>query len=500
MMEHQGCCIDEEMAYVMNDQGPRGEGNGGHAIVIGGSMIGLLAARMLVDHFDQVTILERDHFPGGPEARKGVPQAHHPHVLLVRGRAILERFFPNLAHELVSHGGRWFDYAEDGLLRIGGRRLPRFRSGVMTISCSRALLEWCVRRRIAAYPRIHIYEDMRVTRLVADHGKTRILGVRVRHRGPDRAPAFEQALYADLVVDASGRGSQAPEWLERLGYGRPTETVITPFLGYATRHYQCASGTEEGWKVVGLATEYPHNPRGAAMLRVEHDRLLVTLVGTAKHYPPTSEADFLTFARQLPDPVVYKTIQHAVPLSPIRGYRATENRLRRFERLARWPERFVVVGDAVCSFNPIYAQGLTVGALGVVELEACLRRQRRRHPDGNLTGLARRFQKRIARRNRLPWMMATVEDLRWPTTLGRRPTWQNKLTYWYMRGLFAVMAERPAVTRTFLQVMHMVKPPAALFKPDILLQVLHRAALQQAQAGRGAPVAALSAYGRREDG
>jgi 2-polyprenyl-6-methoxyphenol hydroxylase-like FAD-dependent oxidoreductase len=453
----------------------------GTAIVVGGGVTGLLAARMLTEHFEEVTLLERDRFTAGPAARKGVPQAHHPHVLLVRGRAILEQAFPGVTEELVRHGAVWFDYAQDGRLRLGGYQLPRFRSGVATLSCSRALLEWCVRRRVAAHPRIRLLQGARATELIADAGQAEVLGVRVRCGDGGE----ERALHADLVVDASGRGSRAPDWLGKIGYGRPQETVITPFLGYATQVYQLPGGRPIGWTVAGLATECPGNPRGAAMMRVEDGRLMVTLVGTAKHYPPTTQPEFLEFARHVLDPVLYDTIGRAEPLSPIRGYRGTENRLRHFERLTRWPERFVVVGDAVCSFNPIYAQGMTVGAVGVLALDRCLRRCRR--PRGDLTGMAERFQKQLARLYRLPWMMATVEDLRWPTTTGGRPGWQTKLTGWYMSRLFALMAESPSTTRTFLQVMHMIAPPLAVFRPGILVKVLWRAAASQWRAPSSAP-------------
>lgn len=442
------------------------------AIVVGGGIAGLLAARVLAEHLDRVTVVERDRPPPGPEFRPGVPQARHVHALHVRGRVLLERLFPGFGAELAVAGAERLEWPADilwyGPFGWGGRE----HLGLVTFSCGRELLESVVRRRLARDARITFLDGHQVVELVAD-ARGDVDGVALRPRG-ERTPAEAPPLMlgADLVVDASGRDSRAPRWLQALGFSLPTETVVNAFLGYASRYYHRAPGKDHPWKAAIIQRARPRGTRSGILAPLEGDRWILTLVGSARDYPPTDEEGFLDFARTLPHPVLYDTVQDLAPASQIWAYRRTENRLRHYERLARRPERFVVLGDAACAFNPAYGQGMTVAAIHAATLHRCLRVQRAARPDGSLVGFADRFQHELARDLRVPWLMATGEDFRHPATEGPRPGPLSRVSHWYLDRVIARANSDSVVQHAFLEVMHLLRSPAILFRPDIALRVL----------------------------
>jgi 2-polyprenyl-6-methoxyphenol hydroxylase-like FAD-dependent oxidoreductase len=443
-----------------------------HAIVIGGSMAGLLTARALADLFTRVTVIDRDRLPDGPQPRKGVPQARHVHILLLRGQAILEQWFPGLEDELGRLGAPRLDVTQDGLWLNRAGWGPVFASGRYGRSCSRDLREWVVRGRLGAIPAIRFRKECDVVGLLADSTGARVTGVRVHPRGQMTGPAVEEELTADLVVDAGGRGSRAPEWLAALGYAKPQELVINSFLGYSSRYYAPPEDFTPPWQGLYVQPAPPAHMRGGGIYRVEGGRWLVTLVGIGGNYPPTTDPDYLEFVRSLRSPVLYDALRRARPLSPIAGYRGTANRWRYYERLARWPEQFVVIGDAACAFNPVYGQGMTAAAQGAATLAAALRDQRRRHPDGDLHGLAARFQRQLARDNRPLWTIATLEDFRCPQTVGGRPTLVNRVAQRYIDQLLRRSTTDRAAYLTLVEVLQLVQPLSALVRPGMLLRVL----------------------------
>jgi 2-polyprenyl-6-methoxyphenol hydroxylase-like FAD-dependent oxidoreductase len=471
-----------------------------HALVIGGSIAGLLAAQVLSKYFERVTIIERDRFPDQPTQRPGVPQSHHVHVLLQRGQQILEELFPGIEAELAAAGAPRMDAAADSIwLGLGGWA-PRFDSGVTTCNSSRNLLEWTIRRRLTANNRVVFVQAGQVTNLLSNPNQTSVTGVRVRLRQSETETDFP----ADLVVDASGRNSRAPQWLEAMGYAPPQETAINSFLGYTSRWYQppadvdppkspLIKGTNENpksssaaarsaiqnpksndWKALLISAKPPYT-RGGVVTLVEENRWVVTLVGIGRDYAPTDEAGFLEFARSLRSPMIYEAIKDAQPISPILAYQRTENRLRHYEKLSRLPDGFVLVGDAVCAFNPVYGQGMTAAALAAFTLDRCLSQQLSNQSHSNLVGFPRRFQKQLSHAIAVPWLMATGEDFRWPTTEGGQPDLIARLMQKYLDRVLLLTAENPEMHKLFLEVMHLLKPPSAFFQPNILLQVLKQA-------------------------
>ncbi len=444
----------------------------GHAVVIGSSIAGLTSARVLIDHFARVTIIERDRLPDTAEFRSGAPQARHVHVLRLAGQRILEQQFPGLVDELLAGGAEAVNAGNEAEFFLFGRwRGPRYRSKIVSVSSSRPLLESTIYRRLAVHPRVSVIQEHDVVGLMADEAGARVTGVRLRHRGESSAPVTELA--ADLVVDASGRGSKAPLWLEELDFTPPRETVIDAFPGYTSRLYRRPAGAQQGWKTMYIIPTPPNSPRGGVIVPIEGDRWLVTLIGMGGDYPPADEAGFLAFARSLPSLRFYEAIRNAEPLTEPYGFRRNENRLRHYDQLPRYLEGFLVIGDGVGAMNPIHAQGMTVSAMASLALGQCLAAQRRQ-PVKPLAGLAETFQKALSRVVAGPWHMATSIDRRWPATVGADEplAWTARLRQKYFTLVIRAMVHDPQVAEAFFHVQHMVAPAKTLYRPAVVLRVL----------------------------
>jgi 2-polyprenyl-6-methoxyphenol hydroxylase-like FAD-dependent oxidoreductase len=449
---------------------------GDHAVVVGAGMAGLVAARVLADHFARVTVIERDRLPARPAPRAGVPQSRHIHILLARGMAVLDQLFPGLEDELLAAGAVPIDFPGDAVWLSPAGWSQRFRPGLRLVSCTRPLLEWTVRRRLAASTTVRVLEGHETTGLTANDNTTAVTGVRLRARPhPPAAAAPDRTLPAALVIDASGRNSRTPQWLRALGYPGPPETTINPFLGYATRTYARPEDAMADWRLLYVQAKPPETGRMGLLLPVEGERWMVGIAGAGRDYPPTDEAGFLQFAASLRSPIIHDAIRHARPLSPIYGYRQTDNRWRHYEQAQRWPERLIVLGDAACTFNPIYGQGLTMAALAGVTLNQYLQAHRHIQPSDNLTGLARRTHRALAHTTANVWLLATGEDLRHPTTEGARPTLRTRLMHRYLNRLGPVATANRTVNAAFLEVANLVHPPTALFRLSVLLPTMRGA-------------------------
>ncbi|MCM8750595.1 hypothetical protein NET02_15725 [Thermomicrobiaceae bacterium CFH 74404] len=434
-----------------------------HAIVIGASMGGLLAARALADFFEQVTLIERDTFPAIGQHRKGVPQGRHAHALHLRGVEILEGLFPRLIADLVAQGVPLINRPEEELIWFdGGGYHARFtledgRLGALGVS--RPLLEGYVRQRLLALPNVCAIDGCDALGLVPSECNRRVRGVRIIRRAQGSA---EEVLEADLVVDGSGRGSRAVKWLEELGYAPPEEEQVTINFGYSTRLYRRRPEHLDGAKVV-VSTGSPALKRGGVMLAQEGDRWIVSLGGFVGDHPPLDEEGFIAYARSLAAPDVYNVIKEAEPLSEAIPYRFKASLRRRYERLPRFPEGFLVFGDAICSFNPIYGQGMSVAAMEALDLQHELR--------SGTEGLWRRFFRRAAKSIDIPWQIVVSGDLRFPEVEGKRVP-AIRFINAYMARLHRAAHRDAVIARAFNDVAGLIAPPRSLIRPRILWRVL----------------------------
>ena len=432
--------------------------SGGRAVVVGASLAGLLAARVLTDHFDEVVIVERDRLPGGPDPRAGVPQSRHIHVLLVRGAQILERLFPGFRDELIRGGAPTVDWPSEILWLAPAGWVERTGASFEMISPAREILDWTVRNRVLASAKVRLLDAHDAVGLRSAGPSNAVDGLAVRAR-PDGG---QVDLDADLVVDASGRTSKAPQWLEALGGRAPGQSVVNSFLGYSSRVYEPPDDLEADWKAIVVTSRPPHDTRAGVLFPLNSGLWHVTLVGTGRDYPPTDDVGFDAFAGSLRSPVLRDALAGARPVGPISGYRRTENQLRHYEKVPYWPRGFVALGDAVAAFNPVYGQGMTAAGISATVLEGWLRDE----APANL------FQQRLARAVATPWLLATSEDYRFPTTEGGRPSPATRLMHRYLDRVIAVATVDDRVLNAFMSVAHLLQPPSVLFSPPIFARVM----------------------------
>lgn len=440
--------------------------HGREALVIGASMSGLLAARVLSAHFDKVTVFERDEVADRPESRKGQPQTRHLHTLLAQGLHVFERFFPTLRDDLVAGGAILGDMGADIRWHAFGGYRRQFESGMIGIMMTRPFLEQCVRRCVIAIPNVTIRGGVEVEQLVTTPDRQRVTGLQVKHNARVSGDAASEVLEADLVVDTSGRGSATPRWLEALGYERPSESAVTVNMGYSTRTFRRSPGELEGAKLILINPDFPAVKRGGNVMPVEGDRWMVTLIGWGKDYPPADGDEFLKFTKSLPAPDLYNLLRKTEPLTDVVQHRLPSNLRRHYERLSRFPERHLVLGDAISSFNPVYAQGMTSAAMQAAVLADALEQG----PNG-LDGISRRYFPRAAKVVDLAWQLAVGEDFRSPDTTGPRPPGLAMINRYVTRVHRATHSDTD-VYRTFLDVMNLVRPASTLMRPGMIWRVL----------------------------
>lgn len=431
-----------------------------HVVVLGAGVAGLAAARAAAARADRVTLVERDRLPDHAVARPGIPQARHVHALLVRGARELEQMFPGLRDELVAEGAHDLDWTTQRFRSIAGWS-PRFVSGLRSVQCTRDLLEARLRRRVLALPAVEPADGLEAVGLTGD--ATRVTGVRLRGRGrTDVGLGPHRDLRADLVVDATGRGSRSFRWLAHLGLQEPAETVVASHLGYASRTYAVPDGFDADWRMLAVRSPAPSS-RAAVLYPVEGDRWFVTLSGQGADVPPHDDAGFAAFASSVPG--VADALGGARPLGRVATYRRTENRWRHWDRLPGWPDGVVVLGDAVCAFNPVYGQGMTVATVQARLLLEEL------GTDSWGPGRSRRLQQRVAGVLRDPWTLATQEDFRYPDTVGTRSA-LTRVVHAYTDRVLRAAVEDVVVSRRFFEVAHLVEPARALMAPGIVARVL----------------------------
>ena len=391
-----------------------------HAVVVGGSIAGLLASRVLLNHFKRVTIIEMDESQFEGRIRPKLPQASQIHQLMVRGKVIIESLFPGIEQEFVDAGAVPIDWPKDVSIVYGSQLVPRFSLDLQTLCMTRSLLDQTIKSRLQAFKGFEIVEGYQVTELLYDPQKKRVTGVsiRTRYKRNNEDNSSSNSLLADLVVDATGRFSKAPKWLASHGYIPPKATVVDASIGYASRFYRLPTNSKFDWKAIQMWPRPPYLS-GGGIYPVEGNLWHVALIGINGHYPPTDETGFLEFSKTLPSLELYEAIKNAEPVSCIYSYRRTENSLYQYEKLPRMPDCFIAIGDAVCALNPVYGQGITTAALGALTLDDFLKKNN--YKDGNLAGLSIQLQKQLAKITATPWLLATTEDFNWSKTKGIKP-------------------------------------------------------------------------------
>ncbi len=436
--------------------------HGKHAIVIGGSIAGLMTARALSDFFERVTILERDPVTDRPEARKGQPQTRHLHALLAGGLGIMGEFFPDLPDGMAAAGAKVDDMAVNVRWYVAGGYRQQFKSGLSGSLSSRPMLEWQVRQRVLALPNVTLLDRYSVEQPLVNEDRTRIIGVRATRRVEGAA---SEEMLADLVVDASGRGAAAPKWLETLGYSRPQEESIKVNLGYATRIYRRKPGDAAGLDAIFVSPKPPQGKRAGLIFYMEDDRWIVTLVGSHGDHPSDDEEAFMEFARSLEAPDIYNVITRLEPLSDIMLHKFPASLRRRYEKLTRFPEGYLVLGDAVSSFNPVYGQGMTSASMQAKALHTLLAER------SSLSGLWQPYFARISKVLDIPWQLAAGADFAFEGTEGKKPPAADLINA-YMTRVNLATHHDTVVYGAFLRVLNLMAPPTSLFHPKILWRVL----------------------------
>lgn len=436
---------------------------GDHAIVIGASIAGLLVARVVSPYFHRVTLIERDDLPLGAEHRRGVPQDQHLHTLLVKGKQVISQLFPGLIPELIQAGAVQIDLSEDVLWFQEGGYKARFNSGVTTIFMSRPLLELYIRRRVLAIHNLTCLQNCEVTSLIASTDCTQVTGIKIRRR---IAAAEEESLDANLVIDATGRGSKAIKWLGELGYPRPEQSIVKVNISYTSRIYRQNYQLLANAKGIFTAPAAPDVKRAGGLFPIEGGRWIVTLAGWLGDKAPPNELGFLAFAKGLANQDIYNVISRAEPLTDFVMHRFPSSLRHHYERMSRFPIGYLVTGDAICSFDPIYGQGMSVSAMEAKALERCLAEISQQ----NLHTLSQKFFYRAAQAIKNAWMLATCEDFRFPEVEGPKPVGTDLLN-WYVSQVHRSTFHDRRITRDFLQVLTLTHAPKTLFQPRVFLQV-----------------------------
>lgn len=433
---------------------------GGHAVVLGASMGGLLAARVLSDYYDRVTVVERDVLPDDPVNRRGVPQGRLIHACLARLTRVLEELFPGIREDLIAQGATTWDDGDFAKLdwSFNGHALVRSgRSAAapQIVSPSRPMLEWNVRQRVRLIPKVTFCEQHDVVGLTATPDRRRVNGVRVINRPADH----EKTLAADLVIDATGRGSRTPVFLEQLGYGRPPEDEVKVQLAYASQVVHIPPGIIKEHMIAHFPR--PGRPRMFAMIGYENNSWMIAAGTMAGLEPPRDYAEILSYAAEFA-PEVAAAMRHAEPVGDIVHHRVPSNRWRRYDKMRRIPDGLLVLGDAVCSFNPIYGQGMTVAAVEATVLRDCLRRGGHH--------LVSRFTHTAAKKVRVAWQTAVASDLSLPEVPGPRPLW-IRFNNACLEPVMTAAESDPVVAAQFMRITAMIDPPAQLLRPAMLLRV-----------------------------
>ena len=434
-----------------------------HAVVIGASMAGLVAAAALAPHYRQVTVLERDVLPDEPGNRRGVPQGRHAHGIQPGGVRALEELLPGLVDELVQAGAPTGDMSLAGSWMVGGGLLARGEAGVPGIGVTRPFLEYQVRSRVAALPGVTFRDGVEVLRPLAED-RRRVHGVELAPTGGGTAERLE----ADLVLDATGKVSKLPQWLAALGYATPAEEQVHCKMAYLTRRWQLADPAAADLVTIVTPAEKPHF---GVLIAQEDGSHILTVGGLLDSGPARTDEAYLAFTAGLANPAIADALVGATPVTDLQPSHFPASTRRRYDKLRSFPAGLLALGDSIAAFNPMYGQGMTVAALQAVALRDLLAR-------GPLD--ARKFFGRAHRIEDVAWKISTGGDLRFDAVEGRRTT-SGKIMNRYLDKLTLAARTDPVLSRQFLLVASFIEGPESFFKPSIVRRVLAGSRAAQAQ-------------------
>src|ERR1700751_2378595 len=382
---------------------------GERALVVGAGLGGLSAARALSDYFDEVMILDRDKLPDDVIPRPGVPQGKHPHGLLGGGLKSLENLLPGFGNELMRAGAEPIDPGFDILSEVPGQNVsPKTKFGWSTYSMSRPLIEHTLRRQVERMGNIKVRGGCRVLNIVSESNIRGATGIQCQMVDGSR-----ETLKSDLIVDASGNGSLTVEFLKSTGRRPPEETSISVNTRYASAFFE-RSHIWNDYKVVLTFPNAPERVRGGLILPTENNTNQVILAGKDKDIPPIDGNEFLNYAQQLPTLSVYNAIKNAKRLTDITPFSFPESRWRHFAQVPDFPRGLLPMGDAICRFNPIYGQGMTVASQEASLLSDLLQT----FNGDSLATLAPTFLTKAEYLIADPWAMSAIPDFIYPQTIG----------------------------------------------------------------------------------
>ncbi len=431
------------------------------AVVLGGSIAGLFAARVLADAYDEVLIVDRDVLVGATGPRRHCPQTYQANGLLARGQQVMEELFPGITQELVDYGVPKGDLSGNCRWYTQGFRLKQQHGDLVTLGVLRPALEWHIRERVQALPNVAFLEQHDILGVTATADNSRITGARVQARGESE----EKVLEADLVVDATGRGSRTPVWLEQLGYARPEEERKKVDLVYVTQHYKLRPGADpfEGDVAINQVA-HPGLPRGNVFFKTDGGRLELTTYGLLGDHPPTDQVGLYEWIRSLGAKDVYETLRYADPVDEPVAFRFPTTLRRHYEKLDRFPEGLLVTGDAITCFNPVYAQGMSVAALSALTIRSHLHSGAVPQPIDYFRDLARDAID-------APWEMTNTVDLSFPGVKGERPL-KVKIGNWFLKRTQIAATRDGKVTAAYFQAADLVNRPESLMRPGMFLRIL----------------------------
>jgi 2-polyprenyl-6-methoxyphenol hydroxylase-like FAD-dependent oxidoreductase len=436
-------------------------GRRAQAVVLGAGFAGLVTARVLADHFERVIVVERDDLDG-EGARRGVPQSHHPHAFLARGHEILQRLYPGLAAELLQLGACDADLLTEVRYVFQGHPIKQAPIGLHVTLASRPFLEAQMRRRTADLPNVEIRTGWEVAGIVAEG--PRVTGARIASPVTGESRVVE----GGLVVDCLGRSGRSSAWLHELGFVRPGEERVRSGLTYASCRVRLGGPAPSGDRTV-IVTAVPQRPQGLVLIEQENGEWMLNVHGYGpENVPPVEPEEFLRFARNLAPPDVQEVLDSAELLEAVHRFKVPHSTRRRFDTLKDLPTGLIVVGDSLCSFNPVYGAGMTSAAMQAVILGESLGATRTR-PDG----LSRRYFRAASKAVSQPWWFALLADSLLPQVPGKRPFGMPLISRHLHRTLAAAEHDGELAGDLF-RIIGMVAPVTRLMGPRALFRIYGR--------------------------